>query len=845
MSPSAIASLLAVALAAPTEPEIVPPTLATPLELPAAPPTRRDVPVTILVALTVDRDGTVTDVAPTDPSGTDPALVQAAINAITAARLNPATRDGVPFKVRITVPVTLGRAMAEAERRFVRRDAEPTPTIPAGIAGRVLERGTRRPVAGVAVSLGGKRETVTDEDGRFAFADLAPGTYRVEVPFFEDPSASTSADVPATVTLRVTTEALRSYRTRIGRGASVTDAARVQVSVERAREIPGSSGDPLKVLEVLPGVARPAAAGPGAGEIAVRGSAPEDTKLFIDGLPLFQLYHFGNVYSVLQDEWLDDIDFRAGGFSTRFGDAIGGVVDVTLADLPTDGPHGYADLNVYHAAALLTVPVSDEVTLGVAGRRSWVDAIVGSIAGDSVSFRTAPRYYDYQLRADYRPSRRLKLRLLAFGSDDEVVVLGSGPDASNPDGDGFSLGRFFHQVQGKLTLAPAPSLELSLGLATSYQGLRLSPGDNDFSLTFDPATLYADLAWRASDRLRLSGGLWAELTRFKVELALPRPTKEGQIQLPSEILPIYRTREEGLTGRLDGWGEATFRLTDALSVAAGFRLASWHGSLDAFAPDLRLAVGWRFTPATTVTLSGGLNHQAPAPDETSESIGNPELAPERAAYVNLALEQRFGEVFRLELQGFYKRLDRLVVVTPDGSDRPYDNAGAGTILGGELLLRLQHPIVDGWLAYTLSRSRRVDRPGEAERYFSFDQTHVLALVAGVQLGSGWRVGARFRYATGNPYTPLEPAYFDAGSDTWIPRAGGAPLSRRSAPFLQLDLRVDKTFVFDRWRLEVYLELNNATNRANIEAIRYADDYLERADITSLPITPSLGIRGRF
>ena len=153
--------------------------------------------------------------------------------------------------------------------------------------------------------------------------------------------------------------------------------------------------------------------------------------------------------------------------------------------------------------------------------------------------------------------------------------------------------------------------------------------------------------------------------------------------------------------------------------------------------------------------------------------------------------------------------------------------------------------VDAWVAYTLSRSRRVDRPGEPERFFSFDQTHVLSLVAGVQLGAGWRFGTRLRYATGNPFTPLEPAYFDAGADVWIPRAAAAPLSARAGAFFQLDLRIDKTFLFDDWRLDLYLEVNNASNRANIEAIQYADDYRSRDDITSLPLTPSLGIRGSF
>jgi hypothetical protein len=830
------------------EPVIVPPALVAPLELPKALPARRDLPRTVLVQVTVGVDGVTSEIGLAPGDTTPSALAQVAIDALKKAKLSPATRGGEPIAVRIVVPVTLGAVTRVTELRFDRKELEPVPTVAEGIEGVVLERGTRRPVAGVAVKLG-EREVLTDEDGRFAFREVPKGRYAVEVPFFDEESARAKVSVPGKVTLRVTPDSLREYRTKIvGNTTSTSDASRIRIPVERAREIPGSNGDPVKVLESLPGVARPAAAGPGAGELAVRGSAPEDSQAYLEGMPIFQLYHFGNIYSVLQDEWIDDIDFRAGGFSTEYGDIIGGMVNVTLEELKRDGAHGHGDVNIYHAAGLLTVPVSDEWTMGAAVRRSWVDAILAGISNESGAqlFSSAPRYYDYQVRADYHPGGVTRMKFVAFGSDDEVIVFGGGPDADDPEGSGFSLGRMFHQIQATGGLDLDKDLALSLGIASSYQRLELGVGDNSFELRFCPLTLRADLDYRGLKGWRLRGGLLGEVSRFRVELAVPRPDKEGEVSLPGEVRERFDLTEAGYAGRIDGWGEATWSLTERVNLSGGFRLASWIGkNFQDFAPDLRLAAGWKATDSTVLTLTGGLNHQAPAPDESAESIGNTELLPERAAYINLGMSQQLGELFSVELQGFYKALDQLVVTSGTFGGVPYDNAGEGTIFGGEALVRLQHPIVDAWVAYTLSRSRRVDRPGEPERFFSFDQTHVLALVAGVQLGAGWRIGARVRYATGNPFTPLEPAYFDAGADVWVPRASGDALSDRAGAFFQLDLRVDKTFIFDRWKLDLYLELNNATNRANIESIQYSDDYRERDDITSLPLTPSLGVRGSF
>jgi TonB family protein len=838
---------------------VVPPSLATPLSLPGVLPARRDVSHVVVVELTVEASGQASDVrvvsAPTE------ALGRLAVELLAAARFRPATRDGVPVAVRLQTPVAFERR-APALAGVARREPEALALVAQAIRGQVLERGTRRPVPGLPVRVVAadapegvkppETEVLTDADGRFAVGGLPRGRYTVEVPFREEGSAraavSVRAEAPREVTLRITPGALDAFVTRVVDDRErLQDAARVQVSMERAREVPGSSGDPLKVLESLPGVARPAAAGPGAGQLIVRGSAPEDTRFFLDGLPILQLYHFGAIYSVLQDEWIGDIDFRPGGYSTRYGNATAGIVNVTLRDMARDGVHGHADGNIYHLAGFMTAPAGKDWTVGVAARRSWVDAILAGIGGEDGGFRfsSAPRYYDYQARADYHPEDGPRLRLLVFGSDDALVVFGGSPGGADPNASNFALSRSFHQVQGTLEHALSKTVSVTAGLATSYQQLRVSPGSNDFRLTFDPLVLQGDLTWRPSAKVSLRSGVYGEVTRFKVDLRLPLPRKEGEVQLPSEVQDIIQAREEGFSGRADLWAEGTWQATKALGLLAGARLQTWHGNFSEAALDARLASSWEVLPATRIGLAAGLNHQAPAPDESAPSTGSTTLLPERAAYVNLSLSKRFGDLLSVELQGFAKRLDQLVVRTGTFGAEPYDNAGEGSVVGGEALLRLQHPVLDGWIAYTLSRSRRTDRPGQPERYFSFDQTHVLALVAGVQLGAGWRAGARVRYATGNPFTALEPAWFDAGSDVWVPRPAGGILSSRVAGFFQLDVRVAKTFLFDRWRLETYLELNNATNRANIESVQYSDDYRRREDITSLPLTPSLGVRGAF
>jgi hypothetical protein len=137
--------------------------------------------------------------------------------------------------------------------------------------------------------------------------------------------------------------------------------------------------------------------------------------------------------------------------------------------------------------------------------------------------------------------------------------------------------------------------------------------------------------------------------------------------------------------------------------------------------------------------------------------------------------------------------------------------------------------------------RARERGGAAYYLYDFDQTHVLSAVASYELGAGFVVGTRFRYASGYPRTPVTGAYFDQQTGTYEPFFG-ALNSTRIPDFIQWDIRVAKTFAIGKASLETYLDVQNVTNRANPEEIVYSLDYTQRRYITGLPILPVAGAR---
>ncbi len=105
---------------------------------------------------------------------------------------------------------------------------------------------------------------------------------------------------------------------------------------EEIEHSPGTHGDALLSLQNLPGVARPP---PFNGALVVRGSAPDDTNIFIDGTNVPLVYHFGGLSSVVPTELLEKIDFYPGNYSAQYGRGMGGIVDVGIRDPKRDGYH--------------------------------------------------------------------------------------------------------------------------------------------------------------------------------------------------------------------------------------------------------------------------------------------------------------------------------------------------------------------------------------------------------------------------------------------------------------------------------------------------------------------------
>jgi outer membrane receptor protein involved in Fe transport len=385
-----------------------------------------------------------------------------------------------------------------------------------------------------------------------------------------------------------------------------------------------------------------------------------------------------------------------------------------------------------------------------------------------------------------------------------------------------------------------------------FQDLSFTAGDLRFLLDYFPLQFNEQLEIRPVESLRLRPGLDILWATYDISAAVPRPSKEGEFPVVPGAVDILESEIENETQyQPAAYFEAEWDATQALTLVPGVR-AEYYDVPGVWGFDGRLSSRYALSEQLTLKGAVGTFHNAPLPDEVIEPFGNPDLGLEWAIHYVLGAEYAFNDYLDLDFQVFFKDMLDLVtrsdaVVERDGEQVPeiYNNEGEGRVYGAEILFR--HQLANnffGWIAYSISRSERRDDTGEDYRLFSWDQTHVLSVLGSYELGGGWTVGARFRFVTGNPETPVEGSVYDADNDVYV-RIPGDPRSVRLDPFHQLDVRVDKRFVFDAWLLDIYLDVSNVYNRGNPETIEYNFDYSESQPVSGLPIIPSIGIRGEF
>ncbi|HET7502789.1 MAG TPA: TonB family protein [Kofleriaceae bacterium] len=792
-------------------------------------------PVVVTVKLTVDATGTVQKVELVTPP--QPVFDEAVTTAARAFEFDPGTYGGKPVPVEITFTHT-----------FLPPPPPPPPVTDTGPArssvlrGKLVELGTRAPVQGATVTakIGDRSYTAeADQAGRFELP-LPDGAASVTVTapghnvFLQQERVAPRQELA--VTYLVERDRYDPYEIVVVGEQRREEVSRISLRGAEIKQVPGTFGDPFRVIQALPGVASVVSLLPFP---IVRGASPSSTGFLLDGTRVPLLFHLLSGPSVIHPDFIDEVQFYPGGAPVLYGGYTGGIIDGRTIRARPDEHLLDFDANLLQLGGLVRQPVPQlGATVTAAGRYGYPGLILG-LATHLVSLS----YWDYQLRLDGGNPRN-GWTVFAFGANDELDTVAPTADPNDPDpplAPSLILG--FHRLDLRLhrtTGALVTQARAVLGYDKTF-----SMG-TDFTVLVAEPSLHA--TWKPSDALGLTAGLEGSVHRVSQGDAMTSDAN-ALSQLTAQLGTFY-------TG--SALAEAVWRPARDWLIRPGVRADVYSDdTATRGAVDPRLTVRYQLArrdladvppdsddSAVWLKGSAGIYHQPP---RFVLPLPGLDLMPIkygllRAYQTSLGVEVPLADRFQLTTEGYFNYMDptifdlsvndpsvidganqtlvpTTVVVNNPGQDfidrltRPQ----LGRSYGVELMVRRQARTgVFGWVSYTLSRTERL-RDHEWVAY-DFDRTHLINVVAGLPLRRNWDVGLRLSYQSGKPET-ITTGYNAA----------------RGTGYLRFDLRVDKRAVWRSWLLDFYVDVTN---------IAVLPEEVQVGTVIRY-VLPTVGLRGRF
>ena len=828
------------------------------------------------VRIHIDATGVVTKVDVITPQGDgfDEAAVAAAMQYV----FDPAEIDGKPAAIAVETSIHFVIEEQEVEE-------PPTPPPPAehhdpeaatgppshggdvraavNLEGEVVERGTRRKLSGVIVAVAELGlDAITDDAGRFWFHGLPPGPYTLVVVGDKhdrlERAISIAAKEQVEVRLWMRPKGGSIYQTVVEGEREVLEVTRRTLQRQQLTSVPGTFGDPIRVIQTLPGLARTPF---GLGFLVIRGSNPDDTAVYIDGHEVPQLFHFLGGPSIFNAEFLESIALYPGGYPARFGRSHGGVVAVETRATKSDGVHGSADVDLLDAGGYIRTPITKAISFAAAGRRSYVDALLPLVLPEPSPGSTrivVPVYWDAQARLDANLGRQGTLSLFALYSSDTLDVLQTDEDEEesldlNTSVTFFRLIASYKRPLGQdfqLVISPAWGRD-TLSFAANQAGA--SGPFTGAEVTNDVLSYRMRVTGPLGKRLLIDTGIDIESRVTSFDALAPDDTniREGD-DIDIDPSRIFRTTEQ-MSASV--YADFAIDVTPTLRLMPGVRIDGNAMSGQAWADlDLRLTGRWGLSPTFLAKGYVGTYSQPPQPEAVDARFGNPDVRSEMAIHAGIGGEWRPNRLWLIDGEFYYIDRNDLVVFAGegelDGDSGTVDldtfaNNGSGEGFGFEGMIKREiSDRVYGWLSYTYSNSVRRARPGGRTTKTAFDQPQNLNAVVSWKPGGGWELGARLRLSSGRPDTPYTGATYDADSGGYRPVSGGFRSVRREL-FHQVDVRVEKAWLFRLWTMGLYLDIQNLFNVDNVEAIQWDYRYRESAPVTGIPFLPTIGIRGQW
>lgn len=650
--------------------------------------------------------------------------------------------------------------------------------------------------------------------------------------------------------------------------------------------------DIIKKLQMLPGVA---AGNELMSGLYVHGGDGNDNLFLLDGVPLYNISHFGGLFSSFNTDLVDNLDFYKSGFPARYGGRMSSVVDVETREGDMERYHGSFSLGMIDGRVQLEGPiVKGKTSFNVGLRRSWMDLITipaliyaNHRNGENETVDGGYAMSDVNARITHRFSPESVLNANFYWGEDN---LRAGLDRTDPftGEDGLPHGNSSKMKigvkWGSLTGSVSHQYEFGKNLrARNLAYFSRSSSDTGYEFNFrnwgadgesvtamtDSDISYikevgikSDWDWYPNAfhhvRFGLSGQYhWYHSSREYVSTQA-QPGNPEQENSDKESLG-YRSLEPAV------YAEDEIFLRYNLTLNAGLRCAlfrtddkTWHSL------EPRLAFKWMIHPDITAKLSyTRMSQFAHLVAAMYMDLPSNSWMPSTNQARPMVSDQIAGGIyttpfpnFRFNLEGWYKTMDHLLVYNGSNSFVPplteWEKSfteGSGKSWGMELEATYSNGPLELSAYYTLSWTRRFFE----EFYYDWfpdrnDNRHKVNLVATWHFAKYFSLFLNWNWHSGNRIT--FPTHILRGKGALADRyVYDAPYNTKLPDYHRLDAGIDFTRTTDSGKtFKLNLSVYNAYNHLNAVFAFLdtdADGNFSGMAYGLVPIIPTLSFTYQF
>jgi len=728
------------------------------------------------------------------------------------------------------------------------------------IKGKVVNASNREPVMFANVFLSpAEKGTTTDLDGYFEISGLEAGTYDLRISFvgfrtqiIAELQLSSTRPLELVVELEPVDTELEEVVVRASpfRRTEESPLSLRNIGVAEIKRNPGGNRDISRVIQSLPGVTAPSSF---RNDLIIRGGAPNENRFYLDDIEVPNINHFatqgatGGPASIINVDFIREVDFYSGAFPANRGNALSSVFGFRLLNGRSDRLGGQMTVGATDLGISLEGPISERTTFIASARRSYLQFLF-----EVLELPFLPIYNDFQVKVTHRFESGDELYFSGIGAIDNFELNLKADDTEEkqflldnlPVNEQWTYtnGLVYRHFRDNGSMIFALSRNMLNNEATKYQ--------NNTDLADDLVLSYQSQEIENKFRFEhnFRSGTYRVLYGVGTEYIKYNNSTFNRIFTPAGAEDIdFFSEIDFFKYYIFGQLSKTF-LNGKVTTSFGLRMDGNSFSTDFSNPlkhlSPRAALSWFVLPELSINASAGIYYQLPPYTVLGYKEEGKLLNKEngigfvRSSHLSFGAEYLLGERARISVEGYFKKYDNYPLLLRNGislanfggdfgvvGNEPASPDTEGRTYGVEILLqqRLSKGFY-GIAAYTLGYSEFTS-PAAGSGFFpsAWDSRHILSLTGGKQFKNNWEIGVKWRFQSALPGTP-----FDEKSSlvqNWD-RNGRGLLdfsqinSLRNDPFNQVDIRLDKKWSFEKWSLNLYLDIQNvlATSVGNRELI---------------------------